>query len=462
MLVGETLKREAVLGAGASILAVAVAVFVIRPLHGGAVDYDSTASVIYFDRIITGRHLEHALAATPKPFLTVVFGILHSIFHDWRPLVWATIAAYGMSIGAAAVLARRVENVAAGAFVVIALVGAAPLLVDVSRAYAVAWAFLGWSIAGLALSAERPRFGIAAIALMLASLARIETLIIIVVGAIALVAGWGYSRWRHAAGPPRAAWLLLLALLALPIMFLHDWLLTGDPLFWARVSATFSASVTAAVASQGPGYMIGWVTRFVGGFGALAILAIVGFLSLIRQRRFPLALGLVALGPGVAAFLVFLAARGIFVSTRYAMPIELAILFAAGIGFGSLRIPWLRELLDRAISNRGLTWIRVPASAAGAILFAMVSAALLAKPFGPLDRATTQLIRTELKVAVDGDRLVPLVRRVLSTFTGISMAPMSGISDPSTASSAVILRVPGLQVPRFAVDIDLPRFRIPG
>src|SRR6266511_1005048 len=445
MLVGETLKRAAVLGAGASILAVAVAVFVIRPLHGGAVDYDSTASVIYLDRIITGRHLEHALAATPKPFLTVVFGILHSIFHDWRPLVWATIAAYGMSIGAAAVLARRVENVAAGAFVVIALVGAAPLLVDVSRAYAVAWAFLGWSIAGLALSAERPRFGLAAIALMLASLARIETLIIIVVGAIALVAGWGYSRWRHAAGPPRAAWLL-----------------TGDPLFWARVSATFSASVTAAVASQGPGYMIGWVTRFVGGFGALAILAIVGFLSLIRQRRFPLALGLVALGPGVAAFLVFLAARGIFVSTRYAMPIELATLFAAGIGFGSLRIPWLRELLDRAISNRGLTWIRVPASAAGAILFAMVSAALLAKPFGPLDRATTQLIRTELKVAVDGDRLVPLVRRVLSTFTGISMAPMSGISDPSTASSAVILRVPGLQVPRFAVDIDLPRFRIPG
>ena len=35
---------------------------------------------------------------------------------------------------------------------------------------------------------------------------------------------------------PRGAWWVLLGFLALPVMLLHDWLLTGDPFFWADVS----------------------------------------------------------------------------------------------------------------------------------------------------------------------------------------------------------------------------------
>ena len=90
--------RSGLVALGALTVAVVTALVVIRPFQAGAVEYDSAASVLYFDRIMTGRHLEATLLATPKPFLTVVFGSLYAVFHDWRVLVWATIAAYGLGI----------------------------------------------------------------------------------------------------------------------------------------------------------------------------------------------------------------------------------------------------------------------------------------------------------------------------------------------------------------------------
>src|SRR5205809_429066 len=108
-----------------------------------------------------------SLGDIPKPFLTVVFGILYDIFHDWRVLVWATIGAYASGISVAALVARRVAGLGAAAFATIALIASSALLIDVSRGYAVAWALLGWAAAGLAGTAQRPRYDIAATALFL-------------------------------------------------------------------------------------------------------------------------------------------------------------------------------------------------------------------------------------------------------------------------------------------------------
>jgi MFS family permease len=444
-------------------LAVATAMVVIRPLHGTSVEFDSAASVLYFDRIIAGHHLEAPVGATPKPFLTVVFGLLYGLSHDWRVLVWATVAAYGGGISLAAVLARRVAGIGGAAFVTVALIASAPLLVDVSRAYAVAWALLGWAIAGLAVTAKHPRYDIAALALFLASLARIETFVVLVTAAFALFAASVLARRREDLAPPRAALILLTAFLALPVMLLHDWLLTGDPFWFVNVSARYSAAVPDVVAIQTPTYMVFWVTRYILGFGMLTILAFLGFLLVVRRRQISLALGLLALGLGVGAFLVLLSVRGTFVSTRYATPMGLAIMFLAGVGFGSVRVPWLvswaRVLVRHPPWRR--SGIRT-AIAVVTIVVATVSAAALVRPFGPRDAATNSAIANSLDQAVDVDRLLPLIRNALGS--------VPGAFDPETDSSlaqdhgtaSVLLYVPALDRPRFAVDLGLPLFRIEG
>lgn len=456
-----SVSRSGVAALGVFALAVAAALIVIRPFQAGAVEYDSTASVLYFDRIVAGRHLEGTLLATPKPFLTVVFGTLYAAFHDWRVLVWGTVAAYGLAIAACAVLARRLSGLGGAAFVTVALIAFAPLLVDVSRAYAVAWALLGWAVAGLAVTARRPRYDIAALALFLSSLARIETLVVLVTAAVALVGATILARRRRDLAPPRAAWILLAGFLALPVMFVHDWLLTGDPLWFLSVSAQYSATVPDVIATQTPSYMLAWVTRYILGFGILTILAVLGFLMVVRRRQFALGLGLLALGPGVAAFLVILSFRGTYVSTRYAMPIGLVILFLAGVGFGSLRVPslvtWMRGLASH------LRWRRTEIRTAIAILTvvaAAVSAAVLVKPFGPRDQATLAAIARSRSQAVDVGRLVPLIRTALGSVPG-AFGPETGSTPASDqAGAGSILSVPTLDRPRFAVDLGLPLSRI--
>lgn len=456
------MRRDALLAAGAFLLAAATAFLVIRPIHAAAVDFDSAASVVYFDRIISGRHLEANLGATPKPFLTVVFGILYDIFHDWRVLVWATIGAYASGISVAALVARRVAGLGAAAFATIALIASSALLIDVSRGYAVAWALLGWAAAGLAVTAQRPRYDIAATALFLASLARIETFMVLATAAAALLAASVLGRHRAELAPPRSAWVLLVAFLALPVMLLHDWLLIGDPLYFAAVSARFSAAVPDVIAGQTPSYMAGWVTRFILGFGAVTALAILGLVLLIRQRQNRLVLGLLALGPGVGSFLVFLTVRGTYVSTRYAMPIELAILFLAGVGFGALRVPWLvawvRDLMRHRPAWRSNVGIAVPVFA---VVVAVLCAALMVRPFGPGDVGTNRSIHTQLNMAADGDRLVPRIRDALRLVPGaFDWPPYSSVPAEEPTPSMILLDVPALEQPRFALDLDLPLFRI--
>ena len=427
--------------------AMAVAVYEIRPFHSGAVAFDSAASVLYFQRLMSGRQLEALVGATPKPLLTVVFGGLHALVPDWRVIVWATICAYATTIGLAAVLARRLAGIGAAAFVVVALVGSTQWLLDVSRGYSVAWAMLGWVVAALALSAQRPRYGLATVALLLATLARVETLVLIGVAVVVLAAWDIRARSGHGAGPPRRAWLIPMALFALPIMLVHDWRLTGDPLFWLHVSDRFSQAATEAIAKQGIVKTTRWIIRLFVSMGGFAILSVGGVLWLSTLRRWPIVLGILAATAGLAGFLVVLAARGTWVSVRYAIPIELTVLFAAGIGYGIIRVPAIA--LHR--SADGDTRVSVGAGArsraTAIVLIGALSAAVLWAPVAAPSHADLALIRRESLAAARADSVLSVVRGALGSS-----------SDPTT----VILLVPSLMRPRMAVDLGIDLTAIGG
>ena len=147
------------------VLVCLVAFAVIQPFAVGQVGFDSAASVLYFDRLVQGRHLESFITTTPKPLLTFVYGLAYSLTHDWRPISWLVIAMFGLSAVLAAELVRRIAGPAAAAFAAVAVLGSVALFADVAISYAVVWAFVACLIAGLLVETDRPRYGLAGLAL---------------------------------------------------------------------------------------------------------------------------------------------------------------------------------------------------------------------------------------------------------------------------------------------------------
>src|SRR4029077_15638140 len=80
------------------LLGLLVGAWVIRPFSAGPVGFDSAASVIHFDRIISGQGLEAFVTATPKPLLTVMYGLVHSIVPDWRAISWLAILGLAVAL----------------------------------------------------------------------------------------------------------------------------------------------------------------------------------------------------------------------------------------------------------------------------------------------------------------------------------------------------------------------------
>jgi hypothetical protein len=420
------------------VAAIVVGAELARPFRSASVAFDSQAAVLYFDRIVSGSRLEAFISTTPKPLLTLVFGLLHSAFHDWRALAWITLATNGLAIVLAAGLAHRLGGAIAAAFVGLALVDNASLLFDVGFALATPFALLGWAIAGLAITAPRPRYAIAGLGLAFAALARVETLVVVGVAIVAIGwASWAPRRYRVAT-PPRGAWLLpAVGLLALPVMLVHDLLLTGDPLYWMGVAGRFAAQTTAHVPTpleiaedQAVRY---W------GMGALTLLAVVGAVRLVMGRHLGIVIGLVGLGPGIAAFLVLLAMRGVFVPIRYVAPVDVAVIFAAGLGVAAIGPTLLRQTpLDRwagRLPGRG----EVPAvvGAAG------VLAVLLSGPYWLVNDSIRTTVRESLELAIDADTAVPVISAELAATGRMNTA------DPRVLAASAIR-------PRLIVDLDLP------
>lgn len=430
-----------------AVVAVLVGFELARPLGSASVAFDSQVAVLHFERLLDGRQLEAFLPTTPKPFLTIVFGALFEMTGDWRALVWATLLAYGAGVGLAAILARRVGGSVAAVFAGVAVLVAPTILFDVGFALATPWAMLGWLFAGLAVTSGRPHYGLAGIALALATLARLETLVltgtIVAVLIVATAAPRSLRRWER---PAARAWLVpAIGLAALPVMMVHDLLLTGDPLLWTTVAGIYTERTVLHVPSTTE--VIGLIVSRYWSIGALTLSAVVGAVALVRARSWPVLVGLLGLGPGVAAFLIVLAIRGIFVSERYLAAVDVSVAFAAGLGAAAL-VHWLAP----ADGWSGLAGRREGGIVAqgGALVVVGLVALVLAGPYWEVDPELRPSVNRSRRLAADTDRAVAILRPELASIPGATdpIGPDDPPPDP-------IVTGPGPVHPRLVVDLGV-------
>jgi hypothetical protein len=432
--------RRLALHGGLFLAAAAFAIVLVRPIESASIGPDAAAPVVHFQHIAASHHLEGYLGQTPKPLLTVVYGLIYTAAHDWRPVAWAAIAAFALCVVLGGLLGHRIGGFVTGAFIAVGLTFSTVLLIDLAFAYSVAWALLAWLVAGLSVTAERPRYGIAGVALMIGTLARLETLIVVIVAAGGLTLAEILARTGHRPRPARGAYLTLLGLLALPVMLLHDWLLTGDPFFWAEIAQLNSVGAANIL---GPLQIAKSIAVHLAGMAPLLPLAALGAYMLVRQRRWPLALGLLALGPGVAAFLVYLGARGVYVSARYVAPIDMSLLFTAGLGLASLDAPMVRRRLSQARAiNRHRMLVPVMAGALSALALA---------PIGPLDSIVRKTISKQVQLHANEQHAMAVIRAELASPSACLNAARSAAAQ---VRSTVI--VPSRLRVQAVVDLDLP------
>ncbi len=436
------------------IVAVAVAASAIRPWIAAPIAFDTAASVLHFDRLVSGRHLEEALSTTPKPLLTVLYGLLYSVTGDWRAISFAALGAWGLCVAAAALLAWRLGGVVAAVFAAVSLVLSPRLLLETSWALGSVWALLLWIVAGLAVTGPRTRWGIAGAALGLAALARLETFLVIGLAlAVLAVLRFGPARWRRPV--PAGAWRISIGLVALPVMCLHDLLLTGDPFFWTSVAASYSATAASAGRLPGVTAVARDLVDLAAGQAAVTILAVIGAVVLAVRGRWSILIGVLALGPGMAAFLLVLAARHTFVDPRYLVPISVALIFAAAVGLSAVRVPDLAPLPGRLLALG--TWSARDRSMASLAAVALVVAALaiaFAPAIGPLDRTTRATIASARHVARTADRAMPRIRTALAGGAAAGSGSRTATNGAGTPAALVV--VPVAIRPRVAVELDRP------
>ena len=349
-------------------------------------------------------------------------------------------------------LADRLAGPLAAGFATMGVLGSSALLLDVARSYAVVWALIGWLVAGLALTGPRRHYAIAGLALLLASLARLETLVLVPIAVVLLVGDRLASRGSRSP-LPAGAWWLLLPIAAVPIMLIHDQLLTGNPWFWLSVSQRFSEVQADAVRT--PIQIARTLVVRYRDQAAISLLAIIGIAVMVRERRWSIAAGLLGLSLGIAAFLLVLAARGVFVSTRYYASIDLALIIAAAIGVGRLRIPSLRR---PSIGPPARPALRVGLSA---LVGAIVGVALSA-PFGPLDGPTRAVIRNERLLAEHADAALVALDRGLDAIPASRQWVGDGNLGGRPVSGHPSLLVPVLTRPRMSIDLDVPLTNVAG
>ncbi len=291
---------------------------------------------------------------------------------------------------------------------------------------------------------------------------------------------------RLSAAIPPGQWRIGLALLALPVMLLHDALLTGDPFYWARVSAVYGDALASIGALPDAWSAARQAVDVPLGMPVLSILALVGTLALIGRRAWPILVGLLAVGPGMGLFLVALAASGRFVDPRYLIPIQAVILVAAATGIGALasliaaRLEGARSRRVRGTvparraggtvlaSRAGSAMPAAPARravvpgrgiAASALVLVGALVALLATPaIGPLDASTQATLDRFHRLAHSADVAEPVLAEQLADFKTAREWP--GNAPISDRKRSDIFAVPGNLRPRLALDLDVPLTRL--
>ncbi len=436
-----------------ALIAAASALAIIQPFTAGPVSYDTGSSVIHFQRLVSGQRLEAFISTTPKPLLTLVYGVLYTLTHDWRSISLATTAAFAVAVALTTWLVARVAGPLAAVFVTVALIASTSLAGELLIASAVPWAMLGWIVAGLAVTAPRPRYAVGGVALAVASLARVESLVLVAAAAGVLVLLWLAGRRGGRVLIPSGAWWLLLGFGALPVMLVHDWLLTGDPFFWASVATRYSEGSGAASLLH-PAELARFLAHRYLGLAGFVVLAAIGGLSLLQRRRWALAAGLAALGPGIVLFLFFLSARGTFVATRYAVPVDIAVFIAAAIGLGRVA-----EEIGRGAAAR---WPRLAAGAVtgatswmvGGALASAVLAVAVAWPPAILAPATRTAAADARQLARNELTSVPVLEAALAGLPG------SRDLAAGPGQRQVVLFVPVPMRTLLAADLGIPLTRL--
>jgi hypothetical protein len=477
-------------------LGVAVATARLVRLPGPAtLDPDEHAAALYFDRMVAGQRLEDPLLSAPKPLLTLVHGLAWTVAHDWRLLEALTVAAFALAVVCLARAAGRLAGWPAAAAAVVAVAGSGPLVLQAARGNSLVFALAGWSLAldaltatpgspaapgargsgpagtggalaargsgpaGTgALAANRTWWGLAALALALASLARVEGWLL-----LPLAAAYGAVAWRR--GDRRAAVLLLP--LAVPLLWLaHDWLLTGDPLYAVGVPERY----TDLVAGREPVAPASWLAQVGRRYAAdplLLTLAVGGAAWLARRRAWVWLAGLGAASLGVLTLLGFEAWRGTYVSWRYFDPADLAVRLAAAIAAARLaaaavRLAVARPRLATAPARPGVAGPRLataparPGAARHATpavravpgqtrVGAVVGAALLVGaacwPLAPWDPAVDSTLDRDTRLSANAATAARALR-------------------PLAAEPGTVLAVSGPQRVRVALELGLPLGRV--
>ena len=421
------------------VVAFGIAFWMVRPIATASIGPDAAAPVVHFERLVAGQRLDGHLTQTSKPLLTAVYGVLYATGRDWRPVAWAAIAAFALSVVAAAILAERVAGLTAAAFVAVGFLLSPVLLRDVSLADALSWAVLGWLVAGLAVTSTRPRWTIAGAALLLAALARPEGLAVVAFSFLALLAIDVVCRLRRRGHPPPAAYLIAIGFLAIPILMTHDALLTGDAFFWAKTAVINSAHATDV---RGFVATIAWVAHHVVTLAPLLPLAALGALAVALRRQWALAIGLAAVGVGIPLLFAFSGARGVNLSTRYLGPIDLALVFSAGLGLSLVDVPAVRRRIRSRV--QGVSSPLLPLAVGAAIGFALA-------PMWPLDPVVRTDVAEQVALHAHAHEAIGRIRAALGPSPSWRGAPAStGISP-----RPLVIVPPRLRV-QAVLDLDLP------
>jgi hypothetical protein len=150
------------------------------------------------------------------------------------------------------------------------------------------------------------------------------------------------------------------------------------------------------------------------------------------------------MGPAVVAFIVALAARGIFVADRYAIPIDIALVFTAAIGAADIVV-------------RGAAWVSFPRSepwrTRATLIIVALAAVLITGPPGIFDAGTQVSTRNQRALNANLRAGEPVIRSALASLPEVDAS--HGVADwPDGKPPLVVVPVPTR--PRAIVDLGLP------
>jgi hypothetical protein len=421
------------------VVAAAFVTAVIRPFDAGPAAGDAASSVLYFDRILAGQRLEAFVNTTPKPMLTLVYGIAHTITGDWRAVSAISILVMAAAVTLGARLATAISGPLGGLL-------AAVFLLEVAWAYGLPWLLACVAGAALALLRDPPRYGLAGVLLLLGCLVRQEGFLFVAVatGVLALLAIQGRA--------PRRAGLVLVAWAALPIILLHDLVLTGDPLYWLRVSAVHAEGLKVASVRSVVHRIVAMIVRNP----VLTTLAVLGVVAAWRRPRgWIVATGLMTMAVGTSGLVVFAALTDRVTVGHYYTPISVALGYAATLGAAFLvsglahRARAWAARRDAAARQRDLTRTAIRVAAL------VVALGLGALAIGPmlLDSNTLRSIDRQRSIAIQSDAAA----RIMAPEThgmATSASSIGPLEEPDPAGYRIL--VPRVSKVRMAVDLGVP------